>query len=60
MGFSHEALERLRSTLKAKPKVTLMGGDVTKQEAVKSLVREIQALQMRGYSLDQVAEMLQG
>lgn len=60
MGFSREDLERLRSALRAAPKVTPRSGDVTKQEAVKSMVREIQGLQKRGYSLEEVAEMLQG
>jgi hypothetical protein len=60
MGFSHEDLERLRSTLKEAPKVTTKSGDITKQEAVASLVREIQTLQKRGYSLEEIAEMLQG
>lgn len=60
MGFSHEDLERLRSTLKEAPKAPTKSGDVTKQAAVKALAKEIQGLQKRGYSLEQVAEMLQG
>jgi len=42
------------------PKAPAAGVDTTKQEAVKLLAREIEGLQRRGYSLEQVTEMLRG
>jgi hypothetical protein len=60
MGLSRDQVEQLRSTLKAVPKAPAAGVDTTKQEAVKLLAREIEGLQRRGYSLEQIAEMLKG
>jgi hypothetical protein len=60
MGLSRDQVEQLRSTLKAVPKAPATGVDTTKQEAVKLLAREIEGLQRRGYSLEQIAEMLKG
>jgi len=60
MGLSRDQVEQLRTTLKAAPKAPAAGVDTTKQEAVKLLAREIESLQRRGYSLEQVAEMLRG
>src|ERR1017187_537970 len=58
MGLSRDQVEQLRSTLRAVPKAPAAGVDTTKQEAVKLLAREIEGLQRRGYSLEQIAEML--
>ena len=60
MGLSRDQVEQLRSTLRAVPKAPAAGVDTTKQEAVKLLAREIEGLQRRGYSLEQIAEMLKG
>ncbi len=60
MGLSRDQVEQLRSTLKAVPKAPAESLDTTKQDAVKLLAREIEALQRRGYSLEQIAEMLKG
>ena len=60
MGLSRDQIEQLRSTLRAVPKAPAAGVDTTKQEAVKLLAREIEGLQRRGYSLEQIAEMLKG
>jgi|ERR1022692_3143462 hypothetical protein len=60
MGLSRDQVEQLRTTLKAAPKAPAAGVDTTKQEAVKLLAREIEGLQRRGYSLEQIAEMLKG
>ena len=60
MGLSRDQVEQLRSTLRAVPKAPTAGVDTTKQEAVKLLAREIEGLQRRGYSLEQIAEMLKG
>jgi hypothetical protein len=60
MGLSRDHVEQLRLTLKAVPKAPAAGVDTTKQEAVKLLAREIEGLQRRGYSLEQIAEMLKG
>jgi hypothetical protein len=60
MGLSRDQVEQLRSKLKAVPKAPAASVDTTKQEAVKLLAREIEGLQRRGYSLEQIAEMLKG
>jgi hypothetical protein len=60
MGLSRDQVEQLRSTLKAAPKAPAASVDTTKQEAVKLLAREIEDLQRRSYSLEQIAEMLKG
>jgi hypothetical protein len=60
MGLSRDQVEQLRSTLKAVPRAPAASLDTTKQDAVKLLAREIEGLQRRGYSLEQIAEMLQG
>ena len=60
MGLSRDQVEQLRSTLKAVPKAPTASLDTTKQDAVKLLAREIEGLQRRGYSLEQIAEMLKG
>jgi hypothetical protein len=60
MGLSRDQVEQLRSTLKAVPKAPAASLDTTKQDAVKLLAREIEGLQRRGYSLEQIAEMLKG
>src|ERR1035438_8778202 len=60
MGLSRDQVEQLRSTLKAVPKAPTASLDTTKQDAVRLLAREIEGLQRRGYSLEQIAEMLKG
>ena len=60
MGLSRDQVEQLRSTLRAVPKAPAASLDTTKQDAVKLLAREIEGLQRRGYSLEQIAEMLRG
>jgi hypothetical protein len=57
MRISREQIEQLRAALKKAPEAPPRGADTTKQEAVRLLVGEIQALQRRGYLLEQVAEM---
>jgi hypothetical protein len=57
MRISREQIERLRAALRKAPEVPPGGTDTTKQEAVRLLVGEIQTLQQRGYSLEQIAEM---
>lgn len=57
MRISREQIEQLRAALKKAPEAPPGGADTTKQEAVRLLAGEIQALQQRGYSLEQVAEM---
>jgi hypothetical protein len=57
MRVSRDHIEELRAALKKAPEVPPGSTDTTKQEAVRLLAKEIQALQRRGYSLEQVAEM---
>lgn len=57
MRISREQIEKLRAILKEAPEAPARNFETTKQEAVRLLTGEIQALQHRGYSLEQVAEM---
>jgi hypothetical protein len=60
MAISREQVEKLRALLKAAPETPAGTADTTKQQAVRLLAGEIQTLQRRGYTLEQVAEMLKG
>ena len=58
MTISREQVEKLRAKLtQAPPAPPAASVNTTKQEAVRSLVGEIRALQQRGYTLEQVAEL---
>jgi hypothetical protein len=60
MAVSREQVETLRKMLKEAPEVPARSIDVTKQETVRLLMSEIQVLQGRGYSLEQVADIFKG
>jgi hypothetical protein len=55
-----ELIEELRTTLETLPKPPPRPVNITKQEIVRQLVGEIQAVQRRGYTLEQVAEAFRG
>jgi hypothetical protein len=58
MAITREQIEKARERLTQAPAPPAASVNATKQEAVRSLVGEIRALQRRGYTLEQVAEML--
>jgi hypothetical protein len=60
MKYTGEQLESIASRLKEKPPIEKKKQEHSKQEAVKILSKEIAALQKRGYTLDQISEMLKG
>lgn len=60
MGYTLAQVEEIASKLRALPEIEPPPKDLTKQEVVKMLAKEIKALQKRGYSLDQIASSLKG
>lgn len=59
MPLTIEAIEKIATELKSLPPVENKQREVSKQEAVRLLAKEIGALQQRGYTLEQVATLLQ-
>jgi hypothetical protein len=57
MAITREQVEKARARLTQAPAPPAASVNTTKQEAVRSLVGEIRALQRRGYTLEQVAEL---
>jgi hypothetical protein len=60
MKYTHEALKAIAVKLRAMPPVEKKEPEHSKQEAVRILAKEIQAMQKRGYTLDQISETLRG
>ncbi len=60
MGYKLEQVEAIASKLRALPAIEPPPKDLTKQEVVKMLAREIKSLQKRGYTLEQIASSLKG
>lgn len=59
MALTLEAVGEIAATLKALPPIENQQRQVSKQEAIRLLAKEILASQKRGYSLEQIAEVLQ-
>jgi hypothetical protein len=55
-----ELIEELRTALNTAPKPPPRPVNTTKQEIVRQLVGEIQAIQRRGYTLEQIADVFRG
>ena len=53
-----EQVEQISAKLKELPAVENKNRPVSKQEAIKLLARDIKAMQARGYTLEQVSELL--
>jgi hypothetical protein len=53
-----EQVEQISVKMKALPAVENKKRPVSKQEAIKLLARDIKAMQARGYTLEQVSELL--
>lgn len=60
MGYTAAQVEEIAGKLRALPAIESPPKDLTKQEVVKMLAKEIKALQKRGYSLEQIANSLKG
>lgn len=60
VAYKAEQLESIAAKLRAMPPVEKKPKDHTKQEAIKVLAKEIKAMQVRGYSLDNISETLRG
>ena len=53
-----EQVEQISAKLKELPAVENKKRQVSKQEAIKLLAKDIKAMQARGYTLEQVSELL--
>ena len=60
MGYTAAQVEEIASKLRELPTIEPPPKDLTKQEVVKMLAKEIKSLQKRGYSLEQIASSLKG
>jgi methionine synthase II (cobalamin-independent) len=60
MEYTTEQIEIIASKLREMPEVDKKKQKHSKQKAVKMLSKEINALQKRGYTFDQISEMLRG
>ncbi len=60
MGYTAAQVEEIASKLRELPAIEAPPKDLTKQEVVKMLAKEIKSLQKRGYSLEQIASSLKG
>ena len=58
MTITLEKVEQLREKMKSAPEVAPEKREVTKQEAVAALRAEIEMMQKRGYTLDEIAKMI--
>ena len=58
MKYTPEQLEAIAAKLKAMPPAEKRNQEYSKQEAVRLLSKQIVALQKRGYTLEQIAEIL--
>jgi hypothetical protein len=60
MGYTAAQVQEIASKLRELPAIEAPPKDLTKQEVVKMLAKEIKSLQKRGYSLEQIASSLKG
>ncbi len=58
--FTIEKIEAVRAKLKDLPAIEKIKKEYNKSETIKMLSREINTLQKRGYSLDQISDYLRG
>lgn len=58
MKYKIDDVKKLGEKLKALPKIEVKPTEVNRQDAVKLLLPEIVSLQARGYTLNQVSEIL--
>jgi len=58
MAIKLETLEAVREKMKSAPEVAKEKRTVSKQESIKELKREIEAMQKKGYTLDDIAKFM--
>jgi predicted nucleic acid-binding Zn-ribbon protein len=60
MKYTVEDMELLAKKLRSMPKIEKKQKDITKQDAITALAKEISEMQKRGYTLEQIAETISG
>jgi hypothetical protein len=60
MPLTREIIDNCAELLRSMPRAPAATVNVTKQEAVKELAKEIASVQERGYTLEQIANALRG
>lgn len=60
MGYTREQVDEIAAKIKAMPKVEPPPKDLTKQEVVRALSKEIKSLRTKGYTMEQIANSLKG
>ena len=60
MAYTIEQIEQIAAKLRELPPLERQQRQVNKQEAVRLLAKEIQALRQGGYTLEQIADTLRG
>jgi len=58
MAIQLDTIEALRAKMKEAPEVSKEKRRVSKQEAIRELKRDIEVMQKRGYTLDDIAKFL--
>lgn len=58
MAIQQSTIEALKAKMKDAPEVAKEKRNVSKQEAIRELRKEIEAMQKRGYTLDEIAKFL--
>jgi len=58
MAIQKSTIEALKARMKDAPEVAKEKRNVSKQEAIRELRKEIEAMQKRGYTLDEIAKFL--
>lgn len=58
MAIQLDTIEALKAKMKEAPEVSKEKRHVSKQEAIRELKRDIDAMQKRGYTLDDIAKFL--
>lgn len=58
MKYTLETFEKLAETLRAMPKVESTKQEMSKSEGVKYLLKDIKAMQKRGYTMRMIAEIM--
>jgi DNA-binding transcriptional MerR regulator len=58
MAIQLDTIEALRAKMKEAPEVAKEKRQVSKQEAIRELKRDIEAMQKRGYTLEDIAKFL--
>lgn len=56
MAIKLETIETLRAKIKDAPEVSKEKRNVSKQEAIRELKRDIESMQKRGYTIDDIAK----